>query len=327
MARQLDGNRSDHVICVDVGGSGARAALITADGSLASDVVSVEWNGSTEKLGSVARGIKNVIDGVRTRSETVAGLALPGFIDQNGIFLDAPNLPALSGLDPTEVLRDQGLDLELIPVPDISAATVAVARTGSGRSVERLLCVAIGTGINAGLAVAGELVVTAYGCLGDAGHIPVTADGPACPCGGIGCVEATASGAALARAGAEFGFATARAVSDAAMAGSKTGSSLLDRAGRALGRGIAAWSAMTFPEQVVVTGGVSAAGELLLGPARRELERVRPASVSGVVEVGVSPLGSMATLIGAGILAMEADLSRARARQVRRMGIVADLEL
>lgn len=297
------------MICVDVGGSGTRAALMAADGSLASEIVSVSWEGSTEKLGSVVGGIRSVIDGVRTRDETVVGLALPGFIDPNGVFLHAPNLTALNGLDPADLLRCDGLDLEVIPVPDISAATVAAARTGSGRDVERLLCVAIGTGINAGLAVDGELVVTAFGCLGDAGHIPVTANGPPCPCGGVGCVEATASGAALARSGEEFGFVSARAVSDAAKRGSKTGLLLLDRAGRVLGRGIAAWAAMTFPDQVVVTGGVSAAGEALLGPARRELARVRPPSTGAPLEVTTSSMGSRATLVGAGILANEATQS------------------
>ncbi len=92
-------------------------------------------------------------------------------------------------------------------VPDLAAAAVGEYRYGSGRGVERFLCVALGTGANAAAIVYGRVVDTAFGCLGDAGHVLVEPDGPDCACGGRGCLEAVASGWALQQAAIAAGAA------------------------------------------------------------------------------------------------------------------------
>ena len=172
-------------------------------------------------------------------------------------------------------------------IPDLAAATLAEARLGAGRGVERFLCVALGTGVNAAMTVDGRLLETAVGCLGDAGHVSVEPDGgPACACGGVGCLEAIASGPALMRAGH-----TPEA---------------LGRAGRALGRAIAAWSALLWPERVAVGGGVAAVwGEAILEPARAELLRVGASYIVGRIELVPADLGPDAALAGAGLVVLE----------------------
>ncbi len=123
------------------------------------------------------------------------------------------------GADPSSATARRGLGAwEVAVVPDLAAAALGEHRLGSGRGVERFLCVALGTGANAAAVVGGVPVDTAFGCLGDAGHVKVEADGPPCPCGGRGCLEAVASGHALARDGAALGHAGAREVVAAASA-------------------------------------------------------------------------------------------------------------
>jgi len=298
------------VIAVDVGGSGARAALVRSDGDIDGDIASTEWHGSAIDRDDVVGEIAALVAAVGDRANEVpVGLALPGFIDDNGRFVHGVNLPALTGYDPVKMLQPLGIGRTIVAVPDVAAATIGEARCGIGRDVERFLCVVIGTGINAALAVSGRLIETSFGCLGDAGHVPVEPDGPRCSCGGVGCVEAIVSGVAIARAGTPLGLSSTRAVVQAGQAGDEQAIAILERSGRALGRGLAAWAAMTFPDRVAVAGGVAAAGELLLEPARRELRRVSPAYIAGRVALARAVLGPRATLIGAGLLAIDATRS------------------
>jgi glucokinase len=177
--------------------------------------------------------------------------------------------------------------------------------------VERFLCASLGTGVNAALTVGGRVVDVAYGCFGDAGHVCVEPDGPECPCGGRGCLEAVASGAAFARDGAPLGLPDAEAVVGAAREGHGGAAAIVARAGTALGRAIASWGTISFPTRVAVAGGLSAAGELLLEPARSELRRVGPPYVVERMEVVLGELGADAALAGAGLAALDAAGTRA----------------
>jgi glucokinase len=282
---------------VDIGGSGVRAAA---------------WTGATH--GPVARrSLHRDLDRdaiLHRVAEVVAeagggsrlAVAIPSFADGEGRVLEVPSLPALEGLHLASALAER-TGAAVAVVPDLAAAALAEHRLGSGRGVERFLCVALGTGANAAAVNGGVLVDTAFGCLGDAGHVKVDSDGPACPCGGCGCLEAVASGFALARDGAPLGYADARAVVAGARAGDGAAAALVERAGVALGRAIATWSALLWPTRVAVAGGLARAGELLLDPARSELARVGTPYIVGRIEVVPAALGDGATLAGAALLA------------------------
>lgn len=238
--------------------------------------------------------------------------AVPSFVMADGSLGPIPSLPALEGgrLD-IELAARVGAGAVTV-VPDLSAAAVGEWRLGAGRGCSRFLCVAVGTGVNAGAVVDGRLVETAFGSLGDAGHVLVDPSGPDCPCGGMGCLEAVCSGFALARDGAPLGLPDARAVVEAARAGDRPGSALVRRAGTALGRAISSWSVLVWPEIVAVAGGVAAAGELLLAPAREEMRRIGPPYVVDRVRVVPAELGASATLAGAALLLARPALPRRR---------------
>jgi glucokinase len=284
-------------LAVDVGGSGVRAALVDRDGRVGArhHVLLGRELDRDEILGRIRAAVDAVAPG-----KAPDAAAVPSFVRGDGTLVECPSLPALEGARLGDLLGGTRV------VPDLAAAALGESRFGAGRGVARFLCAALGTGANAAAVVDGALVDTAWGCLGDAGHVVVEPDGPPCPCGGRGCLEAVASGYALARDGAPLGLADGRAVTEAARRGHEAAHALLERAGTALGRAIASWSALVWPERVAVAGGLSAAGELLLEPARRELQRVGAPYIVGRLELVPAELGADAALVGASLSALPA---------------------
>jgi glucokinase len=290
-------------IAVDIGGSGVRAARVALSGDtgpicrrpLARDMSRIEL---LERITSAVA--ETGADG----HDAALAVAIPAFVGGRGLIQFCVNLPALDDVDLAALLGAVAPGGRVAVMPDVSAAAIAEALVGAGRDVHRFMCVPIGTGVNAAMTVAGRLLETVAGCLGDAGHVLVDPEGPRCGCGGTGCLEAIASGTALARDGAPLGLTGGAAVVDAARHGNAAARAIVERAGRALGRAIATWSAMLWPDRVAIAGGLSAAGDLLLEPARHELRRVGVPYLTGSVEIVPAMLGPDAALVGAGLAAL-----------------------
>jgi glucokinase len=297
--------RAVRAIGVDVGGSGVRAARV---GPAGLDGARPERPlDRTLDAAELAERVRSAVAELEPGpGDAGVAVAFPGFRDADGRVAFAANLPGLDGVLVEELLEPVAGGLTVSGLPDLAAAALAEARLGAGRGVERFLCAALGTGVNAALTVGGRVVDVAYGCFGDAGHVIVEPDGPECGCGGRGCLEAVASGAALARDGAKLGLPDAAAVVRAARDGRQDAAAIVARAGTALGRALASWSAISFPERVAVTGGLSAAGDLLLEPARAEQRRVGAPYVVERMEVVLGELGADSTLAGAGLAALDA---------------------
>lgn len=215
------------------------------------------------------------------------------------------------------------IDLPLIVENDANAAAWAEYRFGAAQGRPVVVCVTLGTGIGGGLVLDGSLFRGAHGIACEYGHMTLVPDGLRCACGNLGCWEMYASGRALAREARElarespvaaaamldrarsFDGLTGPVVTDAARAGDPAAQSICTTMGRWLGRGLANLAAVLDPSVFVVGGGVSAAGDLLLRPAREEFAHTltgrgfRPRA-----EVELATLGPDAGLVGA------ADLSR-----------------
>jgi glucokinase len=254
----------------------------------------------------VVRRTGEVVRAVDEGGAGAIGIAVPGFVGADGRIHSAHNLPALNGTDPVADLAAVAGARPVVPVVDLPAAALAESRLGSGRGIERFLSVALGTGANAAFVVSGDVLDVGQGGLGDAGHICIDPAGPPCICGGLGCLEAVASGAAFARDGAALGFASARGVIEAARDGHDGASAIVERAGIALGRAIAIWAAMLLPDRVAIAGGLAACGDQLMVPARRELARVGPRGAVEHLELVPADLGSQAALTGAGLYGLQA---------------------
>jgi glucokinase len=203
---------------------------------------------------------------------------------------------------------------------DANVAALAEHLYGAARGADNAVMLTIGTGIGGGLILGGEVYRGATGAGAELGHTVIEADGPRCQgnCPGRGCVETLASGTAIGREGRaaaerEPDSALARmladgepidgkAVTEAALSGDAAACAVFDLVGSRLGVALTSFANIFEPEVFVIGGGVIAAGDLLLEPARRELEQ-RALPPMKRIPVVAAALGSDAGMIGAAAMA------------------------
>jgi glucokinase len=246
-------------------------------------------------------------------------MGIPATIDhEKGVAVAAVNLPI-------EDLPIRDIVVERTGLPafvdnDANVAALAEHLFGAARGAENAVMLTIGTGIGGGLILGGEIYRGSTGAGAELGHMAIQMDGPGCQgnCPNRGCVEAFASGTALGREGraaAESNPDSAlgkllatgeevdgKAVTVAAQDGDETAIAVFDLVGSRLGVALAGFANIFEPETIVIGGGVIAAGDLLLDPARRELEAraLRPMNRTPVV---AAELGEDAGMIGAAAMA------------------------
>ncbi len=224
------------------------------------------------------------------------GVGAPGPLDlEGGRALSMTNLPGWESR-PIVAQLEERLGLPVALINDARAFTLAELEAGAGRGCRDIVCFALGTGVGGGVVVDGKLLLGLNGTAGEIGHQTIEPDGPPCPCGSRGCLEQYVSGPSIACAA---GKATAEEAFAAARAGDPVAAEALERAGTYLGIGIANVVLTVGPERVIVGGGVAEAGDLLLGPARREFARRNRMMPIERVEIVTAELGARAGAIGA----------------------------
>ena len=247
------------------------------------------------------------------------GMGIPATIDhQKGLAVAAVNLP-IENLPIRDVVVER-TGLPTFVDNDANVAALAEHLFGAARGAESAVMLTIGTGIGGGLILGGEIYRGSTGAGAELGHMAIQMDGPGCQgnCPNRGCVEAFASGTALGREGlaaaesnpesalgkllTEGKSVDGKAVTLAAQAGDATSLEVFDLVGSRLGVALASFANIFEPEVIVVGGGVMAAGDLLLDPARHELEAraLRPMNQTPVV---AAELGEDAGMIGAAAMA------------------------
>lgn len=273
----LDGHTPGPVAGIDIGGTKIATIIVDADGAVlgrATHASSVGDQGGA--VPSIVACLDEALeDAGLPRDDLMAvGVGVPGRVDPvRGQVTLAVNLGW------TDFALRDALQLEIgrpvVIENDVRAAAIGLHERGIVDGGADLAYLAVGTGIAAGVVLDGRLHRGARGLAGEIGHAVIDAGGPRCVCGQQGCLEAFASGPAIARRANQ---SSAKEVYDAAAAGDEAANDLIDDVGRRL-----AWAihmlVMTYDVQrVVVGGGVSHAGSQFEVPLRRELERLRGAS-------------------------------------------------
>jgi glucokinase len=250
------------------------------------------------------------------------GLGIPATIDrERGLAISAVNLPLIDF--PIRDLVSERMRLPVFVDNDGNVAALAEHRFGAGRDSRNMVMLTIGTGIGGGLVLGGEVYRGSTGAGAELGHVVVDLDGPRCQgnCPNRGCVEAVASGTALGREGREaaelhpdsaLGAALAsgeeirgRTVTDAALAGDEVAREVVATIGRRIGVALSSLANVFEPDVIVIGGGVMAAGELLLEPARSELRARALPPQAEATQVLAAELGPDAGMIGAATMALE----------------------
>ncbi|MEO7351600.1 MAG: ROK family protein [Marmoricola sp.] len=308
-------------IGVDIGGTKVLAAIVDGVGRvLDTEATATPGPGAgldNATVQEVEDALVEVVERLFAQyGRLTVGVAAAGFVARDGERVRfAPHLP----------WRDEPLAERLgkrlghrtlgrvLVDNDASAALWAEARFGAAQESPDAVMVTLGTGIGGSLVVGGRLVRGVNGMAGEYGHMQVVPDGRPCECGGRGCWEQYCSGRALARAAAERGCGlSGPALTTAAREGNPAAVAAFVEVGRWLGVGLANLVAALDPPLLVVGGGVSAAGELLLVPARQALaESLVGAGHRDLPQVVGAVLGPLAGVVGA------ADLARVASRPSR----------
>ena len=307
---------SEVAIGIDIGGTEIKYGLVTHRGEVRhAGAVSTEVAEGRE---GVQSGLRQVIEQCRHHSglkglEIVAlGMGIPGTVTgrRGTMLMTPPQIQGLRGWETGTYLRR----IARVPVAvdnDATVAGLAEARIGAGRGAATVILVTVGTGLGGALVVGGQLVRGKYGTGGEIGHAVFVPDGLPCAHGGRGCLELYTSATALVRIYREIGGRerdSARDIVAKAKQGHRRAASALNKIGRNLGLGISALANVVAPDLVVVGGGLSAAGRLLIAPARESFkEQCLPYASKGVRWVRAR-LGNKAGLIGAALLGFEEGL-------------------
>jgi glucokinase len=274
---------------VDIGGTKVAAGVVDEHGHV---LARARRDTPSRDAALVEATIVAVVEELRVVHDVVAvGIGAAGFVDAARARVRFA--PHLAWRD--EPLRDAvnaALGLPVVVENDANAAAWAEWRFGAGRGESQLVMVTLGTGIGGGLVIDGRVQRGRHGMAGEFGHMVVVPDGHRCECGNRGCLEQYASGNVLGREAQELARAgspvavsllervagdvealVGPVVTEAAQEGDACAIELFQDVGRWLGVGLANLAAALDPGLFVVGGGVSDAGELLLGPARESFRR------------------------------------------------------
>lgn len=310
---------------IDLGATHVSAILVDLKGR----IVSREWLGirpdalREEIVGAARRfcaAFKQELSAKRGRLMGI-GFVSPGLIDRKrGVCVLSSNLPNWRNVPIRDMLEEEFR----VPVWVDESARVLVSAEkwfGLGRRFDDFACVNLGPGVGLGIMSNGRVYRGANEGAGEIGHMVVEVDGPPCPCGNRGCLEAVASGLAIAsqaRRAVEGGAHTilgqmaqgdleamdAAVVAQAARQGDALASQIYRRAGEHLGVAIAGVINLFDPGVIILEGGLTKAGELLLGPLVRSAREHALPSLSERLQIEVSPLGDDASALGASVLVL-----------------------
>ncbi|WP_243061631.1 ROK family transcriptional regulator [Humibacter sp. RRB41] len=234
------------------------------------------------------------------------GVALPAPVDQRtGTVARRGILRGWDGVEVADVLQ-RSLKRPVFVDTDANAAALGELRMGAARGKNDVVYVDVGDRIGAGLVLGGRVYSGHGGMAGELGHTVIQEDGPPCECGNRGCVQAIAGGNALIQKlqtgnrGLKLQDVIVRA-----MAGDSDAIRAIADAGTAIGVATANLSNLLDPERIVIGGELGRAGELLLGPMRREVERAVLAGTRFAPEIVQSQLGQNASAMGAMAMAVD----------------------
>ncbi|MDE2981254.1 MAG: ROK family protein [Gemmatimonadota bacterium] len=328
----MKGQGPPWVVGVDIGGTNLRVGRVPLEGGAPPVAVrrchTRAASGSDRVLDRIVTMIRESVTDVGRENVAGIGLGAPGPLDtESGVVAETPNLGWRDY--PLRDLVAEACGMPATLDNDANCFTYGEWWMGAGRGCRRLVGITLGTGIGGGIVIDGEIHRGASGGAGEVGHMSVDFRGRRCPCGARGCVEAYASGPAIAARAIEaipdggdsvlasivdgdLGEITAEIVCAAATAGDRHAEGVLRDTARILATAVANLIHLLNPDAVVIGGGVANAGERLLRPLRREVRGRVFGTHMRACRIVRSELGDSAGVIGAAGVFRRAHLCRPR---------------
>lgn len=298
-------------IAVDVGGTQIRVAIFAENSiePLAQKKIPTQGNNQTpiERIIGLLKELWPSDGEVQS-----IAIAAPGYLDpEKGIVITAPNIPGWKNYPLAGLLQEQ-FNVPVYLGNDANLAALGEWKYGAGRGHHNLLYMTVSTGIGGGIICGDQLITGVNGMAGEIGHVVSVPDGPMCGCGKRGHLEAVSSGTGIARyvreklqEGVPSVFPvgatpSAKEIAQAARNGDKLSNEAFELAGFYLGRTVADFLHILNPSILILGGGVSMSGDLIIKPMKASMEKhvIVPEYMSDL-QIVQAALGDDAGLLGA----------------------------
>ncbi len=313
-------------IGIDIGGTNTAIGIVNKEGT-----VLVNNSIPTPQHGNVALYIQDIKKAINTLIEELdgkyeilgIGVGAPNGNYYHGTIEDAANL-SFKGIVPVvELLKAEFPEMKAIALTnDANAATLGEMIYGGAQGMKNFVMYTLGTGLGSGIVSNGDLIYGKDGFAGECGHNTIIPNGRLCGCGAFGHVEAYCSAPGMKRTAFEllvqynnttsplaqksFAELTSKDIYNAAIAGDKIAQEVFEITGNYLGQAMATTVHHTSPEAIFLFGGPTAAGDLILKPTQKALDKNLLPIFRGTVPVIISKLKlGDAAIVGASSLVMQ----------------------
>lgn len=296
-------------LAVDVGSTKLAAALVEPGGRVAAYERVATPSPPGVDADGLWRTLAALIDKLPATRLAGVGVGCGGPITRPDDGVSPLNIPAWRGFPLRRRLQERFADVPVRVQGDAVAVAAGEHWRGAGRGRDGMLGMVVSTGVGGGLILGGRLAEGSSGNAGHVGHVVVDPEGPACGCGGRGCLESIAGAGALVAWARERGWTgeTGKELGDDAARGHPVAVRALDRAGWALGVAIASATHLCDLEVVAIGGGLSQTGPLLFRPLEDSFRAHARMDFARQVRVVPAALGQMAGLVGAAAFVFAAD--------------------
>ena len=314
-----------YVVGMDMGGTNTVFGIVDARGNVISkSAIKTASHPDDVNLyiDDIYNELMKLIDGVGGIEKIKGiGVGAPNGNYYTGNIEFAPNLP-WKGVIPFSKLMSEKFGVPTALTNDANAAAVGEMIYGAARGMKNFIMITLGTGVGSGIIIDGKLVYGHDGFAGELGHVTVSrTNGRLCGCGRSGCLEAYASATGVARSAREIletstqssllrnipiESITSKDVSEAAEKGDKVALEIYEYTGKILGESFVDFVAFSAPEAIILFGGLTKAGDLILRPIVEHMEKNMLQIWKGKVKVLFSELKEAdAAILGASALAWE----------------------
>lgn len=315
-----------YVVGIDIGGTNTVFGIVDARGSIlhSGSIKTGQYKEINEYVDALAKGLTTVIEQAGGIEKIKGiGVGAPNGNYFNGCIEFAPNLPWKGTIPLAKLISEKLGGITVNLTNDANAAAIGEMTYGAARGMKDFIVITLGTGVGSGIVVGGELVYGHDGFAGELGHVIMRRgeEGRMCGCGRKGCLETYTSATGVARTAREFlekrdepsvlreldpANITSKDVFDAAIKGDKIALDIFEFTGNMLGEAFADFIAFSSPEAIILFGGLTKAGDLIMDPIKKSMEKNLLKVFAGKTKLMFSELKeSDAAVLGASALGWE----------------------
>ena len=279
-----------YVVGIDIGGTNTVFGVVDARGTVlySSSIKTGKYADIEDYVAALGQGLMQVIEQAGGPEKIKGiGVGAPDGNYFNGCIEFAPNLPWKGKIPLAQLISEQVGGIPVALTNDANAAAIGEMTYGAARGMKDFIVITLGTGVGSGIVVNGNLVYGHDGFAGELGHVIVRRNGRQCGCGRQGCLEAYTSATGVARTAREYleirkdesllreldpSDITSKDVYDAAMKNDKLALEIFETTGAMLGEAFANFVAFSSPEAIILFGGLTKAGDLIMEPIKHAME-------------------------------------------------------